>query len=107
VRYFEFSESIDFAVGVCDTWAMPKRIRNSADVNQAAHQMVRRSTHTEDQPSHAPRISRSEISRVMSAMGRKGGAIGGKRRLLTMTAEERRASALKAAQSRWAKSREK
>jgi hypothetical protein len=40
-------------------------------------------------------------------MGRKGGAIGGKRRLVTMTAEQRRASAVKASQARWAKSREK
>ncbi|MGB8768412.1 MAG: hypothetical protein WCC92_02270 [Candidatus Korobacteraceae bacterium] len=84
---------------------MPKRIRNSADVNQAAYQMVRRSTQTEDQPSRQPRITRSEISRVMSAMGRKGGAIGGKRRLVTMTAEQRREAAVKASKARWAKHR--
>ena len=86
---------------------MPKRIRNSADVNEAAYQMVRRSTHTEDQPSRSPKPSRSEISRVMSAMGRKGGAIGGKRRLVTMTAEQRRAAAVKASKARWAKHTQK
>jgi hypothetical protein len=39
----------------------------------------------------------------MSAMGRKGGKIGGKRRLETMTPEERRKVAAKAAKTRWAK----
>jgi hypothetical protein len=39
----------------------------------------------------------------MAAMGRKGGKIGGKRRLLTMTPEARKAAAAKAAQARWGK----
>lgn len=65
--------------------------------------MVRHLTGAEDRQSRQPKITRSEISRVMSAMGRKGGAIGGKRRLVTMTAEERREAATKAAQTRWAK----
>jgi hypothetical protein len=47
--------------------------------------------------------SRSLISQVMSAMGTKGGKIGGKRRLITMTAEERSQVALKAARARWSK----
>jgi hypothetical protein len=37
----------------------------------------------------------------MSQMGRKGGKIGGKRRLETMTDEERTAAAQKAARARW------
>ena len=37
------------------------------------------------------------ISAVMAAMGRKGGKIGGKRSLETMTPEERSARAKKAA----------
>ena len=73
---------------------MPKRL--SRDVNQSAFQMVRRSTGTEEKP------SASDISRVMAAMGSKGGKIGGKRRLETMTAEERSAVAAKAAKTRWA-----
>jgi hypothetical protein len=36
-------------------------------------------------------------------MGRKGGAIGGKRRLVTMTKEQRRKVAAKAAKARWKK----
>jgi hypothetical protein len=41
----------------------------------------------------------------MSAMGTKGGKIGGKRRMQTMTAEQRSQIALKAAQARWKKRR--
>lgn len=81
---------------------MPKRISRSRDINQAAHQMVHRSTDTEDREIRPPKISSSDISRVMAAMGHKGGKIGGKRRLQTMTAEQRREIALKAAKSRWA-----
>jgi hypothetical protein len=78
---------------------MPKRL--SRDVNESAFQMVRRSTGTEAAP------KQSEISRVMSAMGRKGGKIGGKRRMETMTPEERSQVATKAAQTRWAKHKPK
>ena len=69
--------------------------------------MVRRSTGTEDRESRPPKVTKSDISRVMSAMGRKGGAIGGKRRMVTMTPEQRREVALKAARTRWAKHEEK
>jgi len=73
---------------------MPKRIsKNSMDVNQSAFQMV----------GTEPKVSSSDVSRVMAAMGRKGGRIGGKRRLETMTPEERREVAVKAAKSRWSK----
>jgi len=37
----------------------------------------------------------------MAAIGRKGGQIGGKRRLKTMTKEQRRKVAAKAAKARW------
>ena len=38
----------------------------------------------------------------MAKIGRKGGQIGGKRRLKTMTKEQRRKVAAKAAKTRWA-----
>lgn len=41
------------------------------------------------------------ISQVMAEMGRKGGRIGGKRRLETMTEGQRKAVAQKAARARW------
>ena len=42
----------------------------------------------------------------MSAMGKKGGKIGAKRRMVTMTPEERSKVALKAARARWGKAKE-
>lgn len=98
------------------TIPMLKRKSNTkarpSDVNQAAFQMVRMSTGTDEEPvspvatrkrAKSGSVSDSEISRVMAAMGRRGGQIGGKRRMTTMTAEERRDVARKAAQIRWAK----
>ena len=76
------------------------------DVNQAAHLMVERSTvESEPPPSTVKpaKPSNSEISRVMAAMGRKGGKIGGKRRLITLTSEARVKIAKKAAETRWIK----
>lgn len=43
----------------------------------------------------------SNLSEYMAAMGRKGGLIGGKRRLKTMTKAERSKIATKAARARW------
>jgi len=42
----------------------------------------------------------------MRQMGSKGGKVGGKRRLETMTDEQRRRSARKAAKARWAKAKQ-
>jgi hypothetical protein len=41
----------------------------------------------------------------MAAIGRKGGQIGGKRRRKTMTKEQRRKIAAKAARARWKKTK--
>jgi hypothetical protein len=86
---------------------MPKRIsKRPSDVNQAAHLMVERST-TEPEIEVLPSAQspRSEISRIMAEMGRKGGRIGGKRRLKTMTKAERSEVAAKAAKARWKKAK--
>ena len=94
---------------------LKRKSTRPADVNQAAFQMVRKLTGTEESPvspvapkkrAKTAQVSASEISRVMAAMGRRGGKIGGKRRLTTMTAEERKKVAKKAAQARWAKDEE-
>ena|ERR1700693_300297 len=91
---------------------MTKLISNRpSDVNQAAFEMAQRST---SEPAEAqrpaeiiievpkePRLTRYDISRVMSEMGSKGGRIGGKRRLETMTKAERKTIATKAAKARW------
>jgi hypothetical protein len=48
----------------------------------------------------------ANISEYMSAIGRKGGQIGGKRRLKTMTKAERSKIATKAAKARWKNARQ-
>jgi hypothetical protein len=93
---------------------MPKRISNKSrpkDINQAAFEMVKRSTsETELEPmtliaKTLEKPTRDDISRVMAEMGRRGGKIGGKRRLETMTDAQRRKAAKKAANARWTKNR--
>ncbi len=51
-------------------------------------------------PVSAP-ASPANISEYMAAIGRKGGQIGGKRRLKTMTKAERSKIAARAAKARW------
>ena len=88
---------------------MPKRISTRpSDVNQAAFQMVQDSTAEleVEHPKKENKATKAEISRIMSAMGRKGGKKGGKRSMVTMTPEQRRDRALRAANARW-KSKEK
>lgn len=75
---------------------MPKRIsKRLKDPNQIAAAVVAVST------TDAPDIDRETLSRVMAEMGRKGGKIGGKRRLQTMTEKKRKEIARKAARTRW------
>jgi hypothetical protein len=89
---------------------MLKRNRKAlpTDVNQMAHLLVERSTEEkapETSPAVVPPVSKA-ISRVMAQMGRRGGKIGGKRRMVTMTDEQRREVASKAAVARWKKAKE-
>ena len=77
------------------------------DPNQLAKWIVENST-TEapatepEKPVAVP----ASLSAYMAAVGRKGGKIGGKRRLVTMTKEQRRKVAAKAAGARWGKKKE-
>jgi hypothetical protein len=88
---------------------MPKRTRigtsASDDPNVLAHQSVQAIAALSGEPTK--HLSSDMLHQVMSAMGRKGGQIGGKRRLETMTGQERTAAALKAARARWAKKKRK
>ena len=68
------------------------------DVNQLARHLV-------DLTTAPPEPTKEEVSKVMAALGRRGGKIGGKRRLETMTDEARSAVALKAARARWKKAK--
>jgi hypothetical protein len=80
---------------------MPKRKhpRRPKDANQLAHQLVHESTGSVEHQIEAP--SREQISMLMAELGRKGGKVGGKRRLETMTPNQRRDVARKAANARW------
>ena len=64
-----------------------------------AHRLVAESTEQE-----AALPTKSQISAFMAELGRKGGKIGGKRRLETMSSQERKRIAKKAADARWEKS---
>jgi ribosomal 50S subunit-associated protein YjgA (DUF615 family) len=81
---------------------MPKRDKKKRppDVNQLAHQLVGLST-AETPAMPIP----FGLSEYMSEIGRKGGRIGGKRRLETMTKTERKKLAAKAARARWKKAK--
>jgi hypothetical protein len=76
------------------------------DPNQLAKWIVERSTSEaleEAIPIRPVPSIPTNVSEYMAAIGRKGGQIGGKRRLKTMTKEQRRKVAAKAARARWKK----
>ena len=75
------------------------------DPNQLAKWIVDQSTSeapAEVQPPEAA-AAPVNLSEYMAAIGRKGGQIGGKRRLTTMTKAARSRVAAKAARARWKK----
>ena len=82
---------------------MPKRNKHERpkDVNQLARHLVEVSTEVPALPTPFA------LSEYMAGIGRKGGKIGGKRRLKTMAAAERKKVATKAAKARWKKSKSK
>jgi hypothetical protein len=73
------------------------------DPNQLAKWIVEQST--TEQVTEMPVQAPPDLSAYMSAMGRKGGMVGGKRRMVTMTPEARKKAAAKAAQARWEKAK--
>ena len=79
---------------------MPKRNSKDEDFATIARRVVEEAT---GEPLTSDRTVPPSVSKVMAKLGRKGGQIGGKRRLETMTPEQRSQVALKAAQVRWAK----
>lgn len=87
---------------------MPKRIKHPSkakrprDINQLVHLLVEQSNSAIDTPETVPAIPAS-ISEYMAKIGRKGGQIGGKRRLSTLTEKERKRIASAAAKARWQK----
>ena len=78
---------------------MPKRTRSTEklDTVQNARRVFLEAIETTET------VQLTIVQQVMREMGAKGGKIGGKRRLETMTDEQRKRSARKAAKARWAK----
>ena len=88
---------------------MPKRTsmnpkKSIDDPNVMAHRSIDQIEKLTEEPPKVPMLT---IHDVMSAMGSKGGKIGGKKRLISMTPQERTAAALKAARTRWKKHKHK
>jgi hypothetical protein len=82
------------------------RGKRPRDPNQLAKWIVDQSTSETPAPQEvqpAQVAAPTDLSAYMAAMGRKGGQIGGKRRLKTMTKAERSKVAAKAARARWKK----
>ncbi len=79
--------------------SMPKRPRRPRDPFQLAHQVFQEAI-GERPPQPDPDAGKNPAA---VALGKLGGAKGGKARAAKMTPEERRASALRAAQARWKK----
>jgi hypothetical protein len=88
---------------------MPKRVKQTKkrtprqlpeDVNERAAALVALTTDTEP----APAIS-TELRAYMAQLGRRGGKIGGKLRLVKMTQAARREVAIKGARARWDKAK--
>jgi hypothetical protein len=76
------------------------------DPNQLAKWIVDRSTDETPAVEESPVPAAPEnLSAYMAAIGRKGGQIGGKRRMTTMTPAARKKVAAKAARARWKRPR--
>jgi hypothetical protein len=74
-----------------------------ADANQRAHQIAKLLT-GEVQP-EPPEPEKSEVSKYLSEIGRKGGIAGGTARAQALSPRKRSAIAKKAATARWVKPR--
>lgn len=82
---------------------MPKRTRNNEKLDdvQNARRVAMQAIESVET------VQLTVVQQVMREMGAKGGRIGGKRRLETMTDEQRKRSARKAAKARWSKVKNK
>jgi hypothetical protein len=78
---------------------MPKRTVKHLDQVQNARRVVLESVGEYEEVT----VSRSLVSQVMAAMGRKGGKTGGKRRMELLTSEQRSQMGKLAAEKRWGK----
>jgi hypothetical protein len=92
--------------------AKPRKPKRPSDPNRAAHAMIAEhmarldpDPAPEPTPPAAPLDFEAAYKAHMAKLGSKGGKVGGKRRLDTLTAERRREIASKAARAMWARRR--
>jgi hypothetical protein len=78
---------------------MPKRTTTKLDPVQNARRVVLESVGEYEEIT----VSRTLVSQVMAAMGRKGGKTGGKRRMELLSPEQRSQMGKLAAEKRWGK----
>lgn len=79
------------------TGKQPKRPDHGLDSSQNARRIVLESVGEYEKVT----ITRTLLSQVMSAMGRKGGKTGGKNRMALLTPEQRTEMGKAAAAKRW------
>jgi len=80
---------------------MPKRTRKKTqDINQFAADVLRQTIH---EPSPVDLNDKETVSQIMRAMGRSGGLKGAATLNARLTPAQRKASARRAAQTRWGK----
>jgi hypothetical protein len=86
---------------LCQPESMPKRTRKTENLDtvQNARRVFLEAVESTEN------VALTVVQQVMRQMGAKGGKIGGKRRLETMTDAQRKKSARKAAKARWSKAR--
>jgi hypothetical protein len=110
VSYLEPLSNEEQDRGIPPVWhhvPMPKRSKHPKkrrrETNRFARELVAQSARVLAVPDvweFGP-----SVSDYLAAIGRRGGLIGGKRRMKTMTATERQLVAKKAAKARWRKSK--
>ena len=84
----------------------PPKPKRPTDPNRAAHSMLaEHMARVQAEPPAAALDFKTQYRAHMRKLGKKGGKVGGKRRLETMTPEQRSDLASKAARAMWAKRR--
>ncbi len=93
------ADILDAGTGACYAVPMPKRSsrhkQGPEDANEAAFRVMREAT------GEAPQEEAREKNPAAVALGKLGGAKGGKARAAKLTAEQRREIARRAAKARW------
>jgi hypothetical protein len=106
VRYWRMPKPLKKPVRKLKT---PPKTKRPSDPNKAAHSMLaEHMARVQEAPKLTPPLDFQVQYRAhMAKLGKKGGKVGGKRRLETMTEAQRSEIAFKAATARWAKKNRK